>query len=131
MVSLLPPFILAISRDLDELNTLQKTGVAEFSSLWLVYSPGEKMGSNDNGVEQISVLGSFDLIQPMKQDPYRALRLDYWDWNGLESGYQCTHFAIETYAGTKPVTELKVFPLEWAWDSKRIKDGAIRRGKTV
>ena len=51
------------------------------------------------------------------------------DWNGTEFGWSSRRKVISGFHGTKPITQLLVFPLEFHRNKEQLKEKLIVRGK--
>jgi hypothetical protein len=51
------------------------------------------------------------------------------DWDGEQFGYATKYSLVPGYAGTKPITELQAFPLEFHPKCELITEKLIARGK--
>lgn len=113
-------------RDLrGEIADMLGNGVMTYSLLWSLFEPGERVmarvgkhwrffvtkesGFNDKGIFQVQG--------------------QYVDWDGSKFGYTTGTMQICTFDGTRPVTELEVYPAKFHMAIEDTESEVIARGK--
>ncbi|KAF2004026.1 P-loop containing nucleoside triphosphate hydrolase protein [Amniculicola lignicola CBS 123094] len=117
-----------LSKELDEtLNTyhdLLSHGVITFNYLWTLFKPGDLLLCSLNGHEMIMKLQSCDY-----SGGGFSLASKYIDYNGHNFGYASNNFVINAFEGTKTITDLDAYPIQFNGEAGAIESRLATRGK--
>lgn len=115
-------------KELDEtINTyadLLSHGVITYKYLWSLFKPGDLLLCQFKGEEMIMKLQSSDY-----ESGGLALYCKYIDWNGSSFGYASQNFNIQPFDGTKPITDLDAYPIQFNSESGAIESRLSARGR--
>jgi hypothetical protein len=98
--------------------------VITFELVWTIFNPGDIIFGLENGQECCFCLryGANDNIG-------YAIECENVDWNGTEFGRSIQGHHISFFEGTKLITQLEVFPLQFHPNKEQVKEKLISRGK--
>jgi hypothetical protein len=106
----------------------------EYTSLWMAFKPGDILYQKVNGTE--SFVRLVRMIEGKEENKDSGMTSRFWrvltqtlQWNGTELGLVECRVDIEYYDGHKPLNNLRIFPLQYHLDSKRLREEGINRGK--
>lgn len=102
--------------------------VITWDTCWMIFEPGTIVYGLDDKQGCAFVLRNESYVKT-KYGPAIALNCDKVDWDGEDFGLDSKQFLIYKYHGTKPVTKLAAFPLEYHDDLENVKKALIERGK--
>lgn len=103
--------------------------VITYEHLWTIFQPGCTVHSVSYGREcgQKFVQGSY--IEHPKYGPCFQMTCQQIDWDGEKMGWSTQYPLVPGFAGTKPITELEAFPLEFHPDCVALTAKLVLRGK--
>lgn len=102
--------------------------VMTYEYLWTLFQPGHMIFSRIDGQDRVLKLQSTKYGVDRDENPCFWLTLSYVDYDGTKFGYSKTNVSIATYAGTKNITSLSAFPLEYHTQKAEIRQKLIDRG---
>lgn len=97
-----------LAPSIDSLVQTKKTGKVEFDNIWQIFPPGELVVTSFFGVEAVTRILRYELIEPCREPPYWQIDFEYLDWNGERCGYTSAKTRIKAFRGYKFVTNLAV-----------------------
>lgn len=104
-------------------------GVTTFDSAWMIFQPGGVIVSEQHR----GAYSAFELIETeyVEKDGVECLqlRVDSVDWDGTQFGRLREHVYIARFLGTKAITSLHAFPLEFSKEKDEVESQLIERGK--
>lgn len=113
-----------------------KNAGLEHQDLWMAYKPGAILYEIIDGKVALSRLLSMEFREGKLHNRERNNQEDFWELDTKVircqgSAFQyCSRIAtIYKYEGSKPFTELHIFPLNYHVDHQRIRDDLISRGR--
>lgn len=120
-----------------ELSVYQATMVAsdqpgiEYRYLWMAFKPNTLIYRRIDNIEVVSRLSSLELGEPYIPGSTHIVHLEIENINfdGEDFGLIQDTIFIEMYDGSKPLTELEAFPLQYHPEQERIRRDLLRRGK--
>jgi len=117
-----------LHKELDETITtyhdLVSHGVMTYKNLWTLFKPGDLLLCQLKGEEMIMKL------QISEPGPGGwCLNAKYVDYNGNSFGYAPYNFIISPYEGTKAISDLGVYPIQFNTEATEIQDRLTIRGK--
>ncbi|KAL8771692.1 MAG: hypothetical protein Q9209_002883 [Squamulea sp. 1 TL-2023] len=99
-------------------------GVTTYENCWMLFEPGSIVFSK-NACESVALR--------LKDASYGAgsynLQCSKIDWDGNRFGYSQVHEGISLFGGTKAITELEVFPLQYHDRPNEIIKELVERGR--
>ena len=114
--------------------SLYKSGHASYEKLWILLQPGEivfaKIRGEVAGFVVSRVKHKFG-HQSSTPSPFDHWEVSVWSlaYTGELLTRQANEFGIYRYEGTKAITSLEVFPVEYLEDSGKMRQKLINRGK--
>jgi hypothetical protein len=100
--------------------------VIVYSRLWALFEPGVVVFSESQGLPHFYVVESREYDQ--KNDGFIVTAKSV-DWDGHRFGYSTATLRLETFAGTRSITELPFYPAEFHPSHEEEKANAIARGR--
>ncbi|KAH0562182.1 hypothetical protein GP486_003116 [Trichoglossum hirsutum] len=105
-------------------------GVVTYQHIWTIFEAGTIVFATEEGQDSAYKLNkateTWNCI-----GKYRQLQLEceYVDWDGQKFGKNNKTLEIPSFSGTRPISELNVFPLEYHPEQKLVKERLLDRGK--
>lgn len=103
-------------------------GVITFSNLWTIFEPGCFVYGQEDDHDRIYKLTSGHMTQTQCGPAYQ-LQCRYVDFDGDKFGWGNTNLLIRGWTGTRSITKLSAFPLDFHPKQQKVKDHLIARGK--
>lgn len=117
-----------LSDELDETITeyqdLLSHGVITYRYLWTLFKPGDLLLCQFKGQEMMMKLQSSEY-----ESGGFCLYSKYVDWNGYHFGYASSNFIISPFEGTRPITDLDAYPVQFNSEAGAIESRLATRGK--
>ena len=110
--------IIAAKKDLLSHN------VITFELVWTIFNPGDIVFGLENGQECC-----FRLRWGENGNSGYDIECENVDWNGAEFGRSIQGKNISPFKGTKQITQLELFPLQFHPNKEQLKEKLISRGK--
>jgi hypothetical protein len=104
-------------------------GVITYESLWMIFQPGIVVFSEHNGAASASELVEAMYGESMQSGKSLRLELSVVDWNGTRFGRTAERIAVPAFAGTRKITSLSAFPIDFHKDKEDIQAGLVARGR--
>ncbi|KAF2261423.1 P-loop containing nucleoside triphosphate hydrolase protein [Lojkania enalia] len=102
--------------------------VMTYEHLWTLFQPGATIFSRQDGQETAMTLQDTKYGVDAKGMPCFWLTCKYVDWDGTKFGTNKLNLSISGYSGTRHITQLRVFPLEYHHDAQALRTRLIERG---
>ncbi|KAL8827533.1 MAG: hypothetical protein Q9170_006975, partial [Blastenia crenularia] len=108
--------------DLKQRDDYIANGVITLRSCWMIFQPGTVIlvGGGERAVRVVSGSESLDSFD---------LSCEIVDWDGTRFGVAQTSVSIFDFPGTKAITELEAYPLEYHANPAKKKKELMERGK--
>jgi hypothetical protein len=106
-----------------------RNGVVSFEDLWMIFQPGTVVLSEYNGPLSAFEMVETEYMQNNLTGKFLQVRCDCVDYGGKEFGRFQEEINIRKYIGTKKITGLKVYPLQFHPDKETISVNLTRRGE--
>jgi hypothetical protein len=117
-----------LSKELDDTITeyqdLLSHGVITYKYLWTLFKPGDLLICEFKGQEMMMKLQNTDYASGGFY-----LYSKYVDWNGFMFGYASKDFIIQPFEGTRPITDLDAYPIQYNSEASAIESRLAARGK--
>lgn len=109
----------------NDVADLLGNGVITYELLWSLFEPGERV------ISKIGSHSQFFVTQRSHTKEKGSFELEgkFVDWDGSKFGYSSAMLQVRPFAGTKPITQLEVFPARLCPTLENIESEAIARGK--
>lgn len=111
---------------LETRDDLIKNGVMTYELLWTMFEPGTLIFAQKGDQER--VLRTSSNYYNCNPNQF-SLASKFVEWNGTSFGMSDDHMTISAYAGTRPITELSAFPMNYHPDLEGLQRRCIARGK--
>jgi hypothetical protein len=110
-----------------EVADLLDNRVITYRLLWALFEPGVVAFAEHRGHQR------FYRVERREYDPnmdsFFELKVKFVDWNGQRFGYMIKTIRIDSFAGTRDITGLPVFPAAFHPSYDEVKASAIARGR--
>lgn len=103
-------------------------GVITYTTMWMIFEPGITVFSVNNGLNRAAKLTNGNYQQTQCGNSY-ALSCQIVDWDGEAFGLGGVQFDVGEWEGTKKITKLSAFPLEYHPNLIKLEDELVTRGK--
>lgn len=103
--------------------------VITYEHLWTIFQPGCTVHTIEYGRNCAVKFSQGSYIQHPRYGPCFQLTCQKIDWDGEKFGYSNENPLISGFVGTKPITQLEAFPLEFHPSVAAITEKLITRGK--
>lgn len=120
-----------VRADLAEAFAVKKelvaNGLISFPYLWIIFQPGELVCQDGGpGNERFYYLESTEDLT--RQSEFR-LFTQAVEYDGFRYGLWASDFSIYSFAGTRKITRLNVFPAQFIDDFEKVREAVIERGR--
>ncbi|KAF2186566.1 P-loop containing nucleoside triphosphate hydrolase protein [Zopfia rhizophila CBS 207.26] len=102
--------------------------VMTYEHLWTLFQPGATIFSRHDGQETAMILSETKYGQDSKGFPCFWLTCKYVDWDGTRFGTNKMNLQIPMFLGTRPISQLRVYPLEYHHEAETLRTRLIERG---
>ncbi|KAJ9656880.1 hypothetical protein H2198_004633 [Neophaeococcomyces mojaviensis] len=100
----------------------------DFEILWTLFTPGDLMYSHDNGHDRLYRTADCEYWQDLSGMKF-TIRCDMIDWDGEKFGKITMSEQISKFKGTKQITSLPSYPLQFHQKAEEMKNKCIERGR--
>ncbi|KAL6713217.1 hypothetical protein ACLMJK_009338 [Lecanora helva] len=114
--------------DLKARDSFILNGVITYDTIWMIFEPGSVVFSVKDGENCAAKFNSGSYQQTRCGSCY-SLGSQIVDWDGENFGLGNTTFNVWGFEGTKKITKLSAYPLEYHPNLNRVKEDLITRGK--
>lgn len=112
---------------IDASQDMKSKRVMNYEHLWTLFQPGSIIFTRQDGQETAMTLVESRYGQDAKGLPCYWLTCKYVDWDGAKFGTTKVNLSINHFTGTRSITSLRVYPLEYHQD-QTIRERLIARG---
>ncbi|KAJ4352210.1 uncharacterized protein N0V89_007557 [Didymosphaeria variabile] len=105
--------------------------VMTYEHLWTLFQPGSILFTRQDGQETALQLQSTRYGQDSGGNPCFWVVGKYVDWDGTAFGSSQINLSIGYYSGTRPIIQLRVFPLNYHPKVEEVKERLTERGAKV
>lgn len=113
---------------IDTSQDMKSKRVMTYEHLWTLFQPGATIFARQDGQETAMTLVETKYGQDAKGVPCFWLTCKYVDWDGAKFGTQKINLSISLYSGTRSISSLRVYPLEYHHEGQAIRTRLIERG---
>ncbi|KAL8829738.1 MAG: hypothetical protein Q9191_001848 [Dirinaria sp. TL-2023a] len=102
--------------------------VITYDTCWMIFEPGTIVFGLDDKQDCAFRLTNGNYINT-QCGPAFALDCERVDWDGESFGLESKRLLIYQFLGTRPITQLTAFPLDYHQDLENVKKALVERGK--
>ena len=113
---------------IDTSQDMKSKRVMTFEHLWTLFQPGSVVFARQDGQETALSLVETRYGQDCNGIPCFWATCKYVDWDGAKFGTNKINLSISIYTGTRAITSLRVYPLEFHPEGETICTRLIERG---
>jgi hypothetical protein len=113
---------------IDTSQDMKSKRVMTYEHLWTLFQPGALVFARQDGQETAVTLVETRYGQDAKGNPCFWLTCKYVDWDGAKFGTQKLNLSISYYTGTRSISSLRVYPLDYHHEAQILRDRLIARG---
>lgn len=113
---------------IDTSQDMKSKRVMTYEHLWTLFQPSATIFSRQDGQETAMTLVETRYGQDAKGQPCFWLTCKYVDWDGAKFGTQKLNLSISFYTGTRSISSLRVYPMEYHHEPEALRERLIARG---
>jgi hypothetical protein len=113
---------------IDTSQDMRSKRVMTYEHLWTLFQPGATVFTRQDGQETAMTLLESRYGQDPKGVPCFWLTCKYVDWDGAKFGTVKINLSISVYTGTRAISSLRVYPLEYHQEGVAVRTRLIERG---
>ncbi|KAH7406384.1 P-loop containing nucleoside triphosphate hydrolase protein [Phaeosphaeria sp. MPI-PUGE-AT-0046c] len=113
---------------IDTSQDMKSKRVMTYEHLWTLFQPSAIVFSRQDGQETAMTLVDTRYGEDAKGLPCFWLTCKYVDWDGAKFGTQKLNLSISMYLGTRSISSLLVYPLDYHHEPEALKERLIARG---
>ncbi|KAF2996284.1 hypothetical protein E8E13_005109 [Curvularia kusanoi] len=113
---------------IDTSQDMMSKRVMNFELLWTLYQPGATVVSRQDGQETAMNLNTLRYGVDSKGCPCFWITGKYIDWDGTKFGTQKLNVCVPAFTGTRPISSLKAYPIDYHHDPAAVRERLIARG---
>lgn len=102
--------------------------VMTYEHLWTLFQPGAVIFSRQDGQETAMALVETKYGVDAKGVPCFWIMGKYVDWDGARFGTQKMNFSISIFSGTRSISQLRAYPLDYHPEAETVRARLIERG---
>ena len=103
-------------------------GVITYDTIWMIFEPGTTVYSAEDG-ENCAAKFNNGNYQSTRCGNYYGLSCQNVDWDGESFGFGNIQLNVPEWQGTKKITKLSAYPLEYHPNLAKVKEQLVARGK--
>lgn len=104
-------------------------GVITYDHLWTIFHPDCNVYTTQGGRDCALKFSEGTYIDSPRHGPCFQLTCHQIDWDGERFGYALQRPLVRGFSGTKPITEVEAFPLDFHPNCGAITEKLLTRGK--
>ncbi|KAH6639325.1 P-loop containing nucleoside triphosphate hydrolase protein [Boeremia exigua] len=113
---------------IDTSQDMMSKRVMNFDLLWTLYQPGTTVFSRQDGQETALSLNTTRYGLDSKGVPCFWITGKYIDWDGTKFGTQKLNVCIPIFTGTRTISSLKAYPIDYHHDAEAVRRRLTERG---
>ena len=119
-----------LERDMSRYQDLIDHGLIDFDHLWALFRPGELiLDASQHGFGLCAYRFTIGHYVTMFGSPVFVLDSQYVDWNGKCFGIAKCEKTIGHFKGTRSITELALYPMEFHPSPDQLRTTLVQRGR--
>ena len=104
-------------------------GVITYQTVWMILEPGTIVFSTRDGEPCAATFNSGNYSRDRCGNYYYSVNCQIIDWDGEAFGLGGENFPVYEWEGTKKITKLNAYPLEYHPNLSKVKEELLARGK--
>ncbi|RYN25880.1 hypothetical protein AA0115_g7514 [Alternaria tenuissima] len=113
---------------IDTSQDMKSKKVMTYEHLWTLFQPGATVFARQDGKKTAMTLVETKYGVDCNGVPCFWLTCKYVDWDGAKFGSNKINLSISVYTGTRAITSLRVYPIEFHPEGEAIRARLIERG---
>ncbi|KAG9194301.1 hypothetical protein G6011_04336 [Alternaria panax] len=113
---------------IDTSQDMKSKKVMTYEHLWTLYQPGSTVFARQDGQETAMTLVETKYGVDCNGIPCFWATCKYVDWDGAKFGSNKINLSVSAYTGTRAITTLRVYPIEFHPEGGAIRTRLIERG---
>jgi hypothetical protein len=113
---------------IDTSQDMKSKRVMTYEHLWTLFQPGATIFARQDGQETAMTLVNTIYGRDAQDIPCFWLTCKFVDWDGAKFGTQRVRLYISQYAGTRSISSLRGYPIEYHYEGQVLLDRLIARG---
>lgn len=113
---------------IDASQDMMSKGVMTYEHLWTLFQPGAIVFTRQDGQDTALKLHSAKYGIDRDNNPVFWITGKYIDWDGARFGTNKLNQSIPCYAGTRKITQLKVYPIDYHTNKDDLSEHLVARG---
>jgi hypothetical protein len=113
---------------IDTSQDMKSKKVMTYEHLWTLFQPGATVFARQDGQETAMTLVETKYGVDVKGAPCFWLTCKYVDWDGAKFGSNKINLSVPAYTGTRAITTLRVYPIEFHPEGEAVRARLIERG---
>ena len=113
---------------IDTSQDMKSKRVMTYEHLWTLFQPGTIVFARQDGQETAMTLQETKYGVDANGNPCFWVMCKFIDWDGAKFGTSKLNLSIPLYTGTRHISQLRVFPLEYHNDAQALRERLIERG---
>ncbi|KAH8726153.1 P-loop containing nucleoside triphosphate hydrolase protein [Phaeosphaeriaceae sp. PMI808] len=113
---------------IDTSQDMKSKRVMTYEHLWTLFQPGATVFARQDGQETAMTLVDTRYGQDAKGIPCFWLTCKYVDWDGGKFGTNKINLSISQYTGTRTISSLRLYPLEYHHEAAVLRERLLARG---
>ncbi|RYO18687.1 hypothetical protein AA0111_g10599 [Alternaria arborescens] len=113
---------------IDTSQDMKSKKVMTYEHLWTLFQPGATVFARQDGQETAMTLVETKYGVDCNGVPCFWLTCKYVDWDGAKFGSNKINLTISVFTGTRAITSLRVYPIEFHPEGEAIRARLIERG---
>ncbi|KAH8879647.1 P-loop containing nucleoside triphosphate hydrolase protein [Thozetella sp. PMI_491] len=106
-----------------------KNEVITYEHIWTILPPGATVFAEQFGRPIALKLQQGNYGEHSRYGQCFVIKADRVDWDGTRFGFDTVQQVILPFAGTRPITDLEVYPIEFHPDHEAVKAQLLERGR--
>ncbi|KAL8796093.1 MAG: hypothetical protein Q9195_001425 [Heterodermia aff. obscurata] len=123
------------SKVLDDLESVESSGLIEFPNIWMLYAPGTTVYTKENGEYEAFIVDSVRGVHKSMrlksgQHSYSRLELTCWsiNYDGEVFGRVWSNHSVFPFKGSREVSSLQIVPEKFLPEAESVKSSLKSRG---
>jgi hypothetical protein len=108
---------------------MKSKGVMTYEHLWTLFQPGATVYTRNDGQETAMLVQETKYGVDSRGAPCFWVTSKIVAWDGTKFGTQKLNLSIPFFNGTRQITQLKVFPIEYHSEPEALRKRLIERGE--
>jgi hypothetical protein len=113
----------------DTHNDLISHGVITFDFLWTLFPPGDLIFTIQDGQDQLEKVECSNYVESPGQGISFLISGYHVNCDGKRFGFEFFNVSLKSFTGTKPITDLKAYPLRFHVSAPKLQERLIQRGR--